>query len=124
MARKHCPNCGASLNIHPSDAIITCQFCGTSFSPDGTHLKEHYALQVNYSESDALDTLKAYLVKIPGVPDELATVISLKDISMTYYPYWVYNVQGSVSYVGQDKKATFRDQVGRRFRAIPRKIVL
>jgi len=108
MAKKHCPNCGGALDIHPTDAIITCSYCGTSFTPDGTKMKEHFALQVNYSESDALDTLKAYLVKVPGVANDLAQQISLKEISMTYYPYWVYTVQGDVSYRGIDKKASFR----------------
>lgn len=115
MAKKHCPNCGGALNVHPSDAIITCSYCGTSFSPDGTRMKEHYALQINYTESDALDTIKAYLVKVPGVPNDLAAQISLKDISMTFYPYWVYTVQGDVSYRGIDRKATFRGQSGGRY---------
>lgn len=118
MATKHCPNCGGSLNIHPTDAIITCSYCGTSFTPDGTKMKEHFALQVNYSEGDALDTLKAYLVKVPGVANDLAAQISLKEISMTYYPYWVYTVQGDVSYRGIDKKASFRGQSGGRYSSI------
>ncbi|MFW9984898.1 MAG: hypothetical protein ACFFCB_09235 [Candidatus Odinarchaeota archaeon] len=118
MAKKHCPNCGGSLDIHPTDAIITCSYCGTSFTPDGTKMKEHFALQVNYSESDALDTLKAYLVKVPGVANDLAQQISLKEIAMTYYPYWVYTVQGDVSYRGIDKKASFRGQSGGRYSSI------
>ena len=118
MAKKHCPNCGGALDIHPTDTIITCSYCGTSFTPDGTKMKEHFALQVNYSESDALDTLKAYLVKVPGVANDLAQQISLKEISMTYYPYWVYTVQGDVSYRGIDKKASFRGQSGGRYSSI------
>ncbi len=118
MTKKHCPNCAAELNIHPSDAIITCAYCGTSFTPEGTQMKEHYALQVNYVEREALDTLKAYLVKVPGVPDDLALQISLKEISMTYYPYWVYTVQGDVAYRGIDKKASFRGQSGGRYSSI------
>lgn len=118
MAKKHCPNCGGVLDIHPTDAIITCSYCGTSFTPDGSKMKEHFALLVNYSESDALDTLKAYLVKVPGVANDLAAQISLKEISMTYYPYWVYTVQGDVSYRGIDKKASFRGQSGGRYSSI------
>ncbi len=118
MAKKHCPNCGGTLNVHPSDAIITCSYCGTSFAPDGTKMKEHFALAINYSERDALDTLKAYLVKVPGVADDLAEQISLKDLSMTFYPYWVYNIQGDVSYRGIDRKASFRGQSGRRYNSI------
>ncbi len=118
MAKKHCPNCGGALNIHASDAIITCSYCGTSFTPDGTKMKEHYALSVNYSQSDALDTLKAYLVKVPGVADDLAEKIQLKDLSMTFYPYWTVTVQGDVAYKGIDRKATFREQSGGRYSSI------
>jgi hypothetical protein len=118
MAQKHCPNCGGTLSIHPSDAIITCSYCGTSFTPDGTKMKEHFALAVNYTQGDALDTLKAYLVKIPGVPDDLAEKIELKDLSMTFYPYWTVTVQGDVIYKGIDRKATFRGQSGGRYSSI------
>ena len=118
MAKKHCPNCGGALEIHPSDAIITCGYCGTSFTPEGSQFKEHFALAVNYTESDAFDTLKAYLVKVPGVSDELAQIINLKDLSMTFYPYWVYNVHGNVSYRGVDRKASFRGQSGGRYNSI------
>jgi hypothetical protein len=118
MAELTCPECGARLSVHPSDAIITCEYCGTSFEPSGERFKKHYALKVNYGQGEAFDTLKAYLVKIPGVSNELASVISLKDMSMTYYPYWVYNVKGIVSYVGRDRKATFRGKVKRRYSSI------
>lgn len=118
MAKKHCPNCGGELTVHASDAIITCSYCGTSFTPDGSKMKEHYALAINYTERDALDTLKAYLVKVPGVADDLAQQITLKDLSLTYYPYWVYTVQGNVSYKGIDKKASFRGQSGSRYSSI------
>jgi len=102
-----CPNCTAEISVHPDDAIITCSYCGTSFAPDGTRMKRHYALKVNYTEGESFDILKAYLVKVPGVPDDFAQVVSLKDVSMTYYPYWVFNVQGVVDYEGLDRKATF-----------------
>lgn len=118
MAKKHCPNCGGALNIHADDAIITCSYCGTSFTPDGAKMKEHYALAVNYSQGDALDTLKAYLVKVPGVADDLAEKIQLKDLSMTYYPYWTVTVQGDVAYKGIDRKASFRGQSGGRYSSI------
>ncbi len=118
MAKKHCPNCGGALNVHADDAIITCSYCGTSFTPDGSKMKEHYALAVNYTQSDALDTLKAYLVKVPGVADDLAEKINLKDLSMTFYPYWTVTVQGDVTYKGIDRKATFRGQSGGRYSSI------
>jgi hypothetical protein len=118
MVKKHCPNCGGTLNIHATDTIITCSYCGTSFTPDGTKMKEHFALQVNYSESDALETLKAYLVKVPGVANDLAEQISLKEISMVFYPYWTVTVQGDVAYRGIDKKASFRGQSGGRYSSI------
>ena len=86
MVHKHCPNCGGKLNVHATDAIITCSYCGTSFTPEGSQFKEHFALAVNYTERDAFDTLKAYLVKVPGVADELAQVINLKDLSMRTGP--------------------------------------
>ncbi len=118
MPTKHCPNCSGSISVHTDDAIITCGYCGTSFSPDGKQFKEHFALKINYSERDALDTLKAYLIKVPGVRDDLAQTIELKDIKLIYYPYWVFYVQGNVSYRGRDRKAHFRDAVGRRFSSL------
>ncbi len=118
MPTKHCVNCGGKISVHPDDAIITCSYCGVSFAPDGKQFKEHFALKVNYSERDALDTLKAYLVKVPGVPNDLAAKISLKDLRMVYYPFWVYHVQGRVDYRGRDQKAHFRDAVGHRFSSL------
>ncbi len=118
MPTKHCPNCGGGMNVHPTDTIYTCPYCGTSFTPEGSQMKEHYALSVNYTQSDALDTLKAYLVKVPGVADDLAEQIQLKDLSMTFYPYWTVTVQGDVSYKGIDKKASFRGQSGGRYSSI------
>ncbi len=81
-------------------------------------MKNHYAMKVNYGQGEAFDTLRAYLVKVPGVSNDLASIISMKDMSMTYYPYWVYNVKGTISYVGRDRKATFRDKVKRRYSSI------
>lgn len=118
MTQLTCPNCGANLSVHPSDAIITCEYCGTSFPPGGEKMKNHYAMKVNYGQGEAFDTLRAYLVKVPGVSNDLASIISMKDMSMTYYPYWVYNVKGTISYVGRDRKATFRDKVKRRYSSI------
>ncbi len=118
MTQLRCIECDAGLSVHPSDAIITCQYCGTSFEPSGERMKKHYALKVNYGQGEAFDTLRAYLVKIPGVSNDLASIISMRDMSMTYYPYWVYNVKGIVSYVGRDRKATFRDKVKRRYSSI------
>jgi len=81
-------------------------------------MKEHFALGVNYTQSEALDTLKAYLVKVPGVADDLALQIQLQDLSMTYYPYWTVTVQGDISYKGIDRKASFRGQSGGRYSSI------
>ncbi|MFX1475062.1 MAG: hypothetical protein ACFFCO_06285, partial [Promethearchaeota archaeon] len=118
MTQLTCPNCGANLSVHPSDAIITCEYCGTSFEPGGERMQKHYAMKVNFGQNEAFDTLKAYLVKVPGVSNDLASIISFKDGNMTYYPYWVTNVKGIVSYVGRDRKATFRDKVKRRYSSI------
>lgn len=118
MTTLKCTQCGGAVEASPDDAIVTCGYCGTSFMPDGQTFKNHFALKVNYTETEALDTLKAYLVKVPGVAEDLAAQISLKGMSMTYYPYWVFTVQGSVAYQGRDQKARFRNPRGNRYTAI------
>jgi hypothetical protein len=118
MTTLKCTQCGGAIEASPDDAIVTCGYCGTSFSPGGQAFKNHFALKVNYSETEALDTLKAYLVKVPGVAEDLANKISLKGLTMTYYPYWVFTVQGSVSYQGRDQKARFGNPRGNRYQSI------
>jgi hypothetical protein len=118
MTTLHCTQCGAAVEASPDDAIVTCSYCGTSFLPDGQAFKNHFALKVNYTETEAFETLKAYLVKVPGVPNDLAAQISLKGMTMTYYPYWVFNVQGAVAYQGRDQKARFHSPRGNKYTGI------
>jgi len=118
MTTLKCTQCSGAIEASPDDAIVTCGFCGTSFLPDGQAFKNHFALKVNYTETEAFDTLKAYLVKVPGVAEDLANQISLKGMTMTYYPYWVFTVQGAVSYQGRDQKARFHSPRGNKYTGI------
>ena len=48
-----CPNCGAAADFNPEDVVVSCGFCGTTFTRGKQEIEDHNFVAPEYSRSEA-----------------------------------------------------------------------
>lgn len=101
LKEMKCPNCGAPLNPQPGEAMVVCQYCGTSItlSSEGwTQVMKHYILDIKVQMKDqALNIARAYLDR-SIIHRHLFEKSEVKTINLSYVPYWILDAGYTAQY--------------------------
>ncbi|MGI0055521.1 MAG: zinc ribbon domain-containing protein [Thermoplasmata archaeon] len=100
-----CPSCGAPIKPSFGEAIVTCDYCGSSVTLGGSGWKEiskHSMLTIKVGDANAaLAVVKAYVdTGFLHRKEFQESKITSQKLSMV--PYWVLPVSASTNYQYQD----------------------
>ena len=108
-----CIYCGASLEIHKGEKLITCPFCETA-NPILTTKQEsvlrRFMLTVHLNKDKAREFLVADLEKLPNSPPDLERKLILTEAELKYVPYYLINVRGQTQFQGKGKSANYANR--------------
>jgi len=103
-----CSNCGAPLVYMEGEAVITCQYCGTTtmLAAPGTIVKveSHFMLPPNVGRDQAIGIAAAWLGKGFHKSKSLAGSVRWTVTEARVLPYWVVRSKGSTMWRGMQKK--------------------
>lgn len=104
-----CSFCNAEFRPLSNEKIVTCPYCGTTLTLQGEIVKQHYMLEVSYSEQEARNILFEWTSKQLGAPSNLATESQITYTQLVYYPFWVTKHEANTSFFGYDTDYRFSD---------------
>ncbi len=92
LTEMKCPNCGAALNPMQGEAMVVCQYCGTSISLSSagwTNVQKHYILDIKVALQDqALAIARTFLDK-SIFHKHLFEKSTIQKVTLSYVPYWI-----------------------------------
>lgn len=101
LKEMKCPNCKAPLNPTAGEAMVVCQYCGTSISVGSSGWEEvskHYILDIRMGmKSDALNVAKNHMNGLI-FNRHLFEKSELKSTELNYIPFWVVEAGYSAHY--------------------------
>lgn len=101
LKEMKCPNCGAPLNPQLGEAMVVCQYCGTSITlgtAGWNQVHRHYILDIRVAMKDqALKIVRSYLNR-SILHRHLFEKSTLKQIQLSYVPYWIVDAGFTAQY--------------------------
>lgn len=103
-----CSNCGAPLTYSQGEAVITCEYCGTTTMLAGydsiVTVDSHYLLPPNVGRDEAIGIASAWLEKGFYKAKNLPNMIRWTSTEAKVLPYWVASCKGNTMWRGMQKK--------------------
>lgn len=103
-----CSNCGAPLTYMQGEAVITCQYCGTTTMLAGlgtiVTVESHYLLPPKVGRDEAISIASAWLGKGFHKAKNLAGSVRWITTEARVLPYWVVRSKGNTLWRGMQKK--------------------
>ncbi len=93
-----CPSCGAPTDFNPEDVLVTCQFCGTTFTRGQQEIPNHKFIVPKYSLAEAEKKIHDWIRKktrFRGVKS-----VTLVKAEKLLIPYWVMHSRAVTNYRG------------------------
>jgi hypothetical protein len=90
-----CPGCGAPIVPKLDEAVITCEFCGTSIqlgNEGWTNVRSHTMLAIKFPESAAIISQVGKEMDSSIFHRHLQEQSKLEETTLTVVPYWVLPV--------------------------------
>ncbi len=119
MKNMRCPNCDGPFDIPSQRSVIVCMYCGTTIQVhSGEIFKEHYIMRLQYTSEQASEKMLAWAMKQLGAPKDLEENTEIQQAEVTFYPFWVVEVEAIANYTGTQSKPRFgTDGVAPRMRS-------
>lgn len=108
--KQQCSYCGADLEIHEGETLITCPFCDTQNPVQKTTQEaviRRFMLSVHFDKAKAREALVGDLEKLPNSPPDLVKNLTISKAELKYIPYYLVNVRGVTIYQGQGRSAEY-----------------
>jgi LSD1 subclass zinc finger protein len=103
-----CSNCGAPLTYMQGEAVITCQYCGTTTMLAALNtivtVESHYMLPPKVGRDEAISIASAWLGKGFYKSKNLAGTVRWITTEAKVLPYWVVRSKGNTMWRGMQKK--------------------
>ena len=110
IKKQQCIYCGADLEVHEGETLITCPYCDTA-NPVKTTAQEavirRFMLSTHLNKEQAREALVGDLSKLPNSPSDLSTKLTLAKAELKYVPYYLINVRGITEYQGKGRSANY-----------------
>ncbi len=109
----NCKNCGAPLELEKTQSVKKCPFCLVVNKL--AEIKEedkldHWIVPVKFNASEIRDELVGDLLKHPGCSDLLQSHLTITDVKLVFYPYWIITVHNRTEYEGKGQYATYHNR--------------
>jgi LSD1 subclass zinc finger protein len=103
-----CSNCGAPLTYMQGEAVITCQYCGTTTMLAALNtivtVESHFMLPPKAGRDEAISIASAWLGKGFYKSKNLAGTVRWTTTEAKVLPYWVVRSKGNTMWRGMQKK--------------------
>lgn len=103
-----CSNCGAPLSYIEGEAVITCEYCGTTTMLAGfdniVTVDSHYLLPPKVGRDEAIGIASAWLEKGFYKSSNLPKQVSWRKTEAKVLPYWIVRCTGKTSWSGMQKR--------------------
>ncbi len=93
-----CPSCGAPTDFNPEDVLVTCNFCGTTFTRGSQEISDHKFIVPKHSLAEAEKKIHDWIRKktrFRGVKS-----VTLVKAEKLLIPYWVMHSRAISKYRG------------------------
>ena len=108
MQEQSCDNCGAPLSYVEGEAVITCEYCGTTnMIADSDHIvrvESHYLKPPQVDAGGAIGVARKWLKKGFHISSGLAAKASFGKTDGLVLPYWIVRCRAQTYWRGQKKK--------------------
>ncbi len=103
-----CSNCGAPLAYMEGEAVITCEYCGTTTMLAGydniVTVESHYLLPPKVGRDEAIGIASGWLKKGFYKSKELPNKVTWRETEARVLPYWIVRCTGNTRWSGMQKK--------------------
>jgi hypothetical protein len=102
VEKLQCPDCGGPLKVAPGEAIVGCEYCGSSVNVavGSKYFLNHSCIPNRLSAADAEAAARSWMSSGFLKPDDLARKARIVSLEMTMVPLFVMNVSAETSYKG------------------------
>ena len=97
-----CPDCGAPLNVRAGEAIILCEYCGSSVNlAVGTkYFLKHSIIPAKFDKKGMLAEVRSWMKKGFLMPSDLARKADIQSAVLRFMPFFIINVSVATKYSG------------------------
>jgi len=103
-----CSNCGAPLEYMEGEAVITCEYCGTTTMLAGydniVTVESHFLLPPKVGRDEAIGIASGWLKKGFYKSKELPNKVSWRETEARVLPYWIVRCSGNTRWSGMQKR--------------------
>ncbi|MHA2359603.1 MAG: hypothetical protein ACXAB5_04975 [Candidatus Thorarchaeota archaeon] len=111
MTQLNCPNCDGPVDVPPQSSTVVCAYCSTTIQvKTGDIIKENYVMRLQYSLDEAREKMLSWAMKQLGAPKGLENA-KVRQSELTFWPFWVVEVEAKANYQGTQKKPKFDGKV-------------
>lgn len=116
-----CPHCGAPIDYILGETLLTCKYCGYTFSmlKEGEYKEiaegKHFMLTNNYNEEETKERVFEWMRTGLFKAGDLAEKSEIIEMELKFLPIWIVNVKAETAYNGMKKV----EEVERRQRPSP-----
>ena len=103
-----CSNCGAPLTYMKGEAVITCEYCGTTTMLAGydkiVTVESQYLLPPRVGRDEAIGIASGWLKKGFYKSRDLPNKVSWRETEARVLPYWIVRCTGNTRWSGKQKR--------------------
>jgi len=96
-----CPSCGAPLSPQPGEAMVVCQYCGTSISLGSagwSKINKHFILDLKVKMKEDAENVARNFLDRSILHKHLFEKSTLKKIELMNVPYWIIDAGYTAQY--------------------------
>lgn len=108
LKEMKCPNCGAPFNLAAGEAMVVCQYCGTSISlgSEGwSKVSKHYILDIKVRLRENAEKISKDFLDSSIFHRHLFEKSTLQKLELNYIPYWIIEAGYSAQYKYRKEQA-------------------
>ncbi|MCK4807091.1 MAG: hypothetical protein KAT09_05570 [Candidatus Aegiribacteria sp.] len=104
----NCTNCGAPLSYMEGEAVITCEYCGTTTMLAGydniVTVESHFLLPPKVGRDEAIGIASGWLKKGFYKSKDLPNKVTWRKTEARVLPYWIVRCTGNTRWSGMQKR--------------------
>ncbi len=91
-----CPECGAPISIPGGSVAVSCPYCNASLVKEKIE-EEQLFFPTSYDKSQSFAKLHWFLQNRFGIPEDIVTEFTPKNVKLYYIPVYVYRIKATLT---------------------------